>query len=284
MLEEKPSRASTPARDTHTAPKEPSGPFVQVSGWTPCNGAEYLRAKKIEQVQEEQEERQDQQDSPTREFITPADQDATPTRKDTAPTRIRYTPNNVPRDHQALFSGDIKYLHHDALFRLAKHWTMTQVAEHVNAAHGAEVVNQKKLSNRLSKDIGIMAERDGKPRDALLQELRTAQRANGVPINGRWSTSSSTSSKKRSGSPKRKQRTNPDFIPGLADRDGDIDMAQEDRSSSPTRASEFGEEHTEEQEVEDADDEGASEDDENDESDNEATTKPKATVLGKRRR
>ena len=174
---------------------------------------------------------------------------------------------------------------------------MTQIAEKVNAAHGAEVMNQKALSNRLSRDISIMAERDGKPRDALVQELRAAQNANGVPVNCRKQSEGPTSPKRRGGSTKRKTHS----IPTPADRDGDIDMMQDDRSSSPTHPSESGEEGREEDGAEEVDEDEIGDGSEAAGPDVESPTKvnppqsifermmadrkqPKASLLGKRRR
>ncbi|EME47057.1 hypothetical protein DOTSEDRAFT_165812, partial [Dothistroma septosporum NZE10] len=84
-----------------------------------------------------------------------------------------------------IFGGDPDLIVMDNLFRLAQRYTMTEIVDKINAGRPEPVANQPNLSNRLARAISDIATRHSKPRDEVVNDLRQAQQANGVPKNGR---------------------------------------------------------------------------------------------------
>ncbi|KAK4631030.1 hypothetical protein CLAFUW4_02334 [Fulvia fulva] len=104
----------------------------------------------------------------------------------TIKSKYKDYPEGTPDDE--IFSGDPDLIAMDNLFRLVQRYTLTEIVEKINAGRPEPVANQPNLSNRLSRAISDIALRHSKPREEVVNDLREAQQANGVPKNGRRRT------------------------------------------------------------------------------------------------
>lgn len=81
---------------------------------------------------------------------------------------------------QEIIEGNPDLIYLDNLFRLAKNYTIPELTDAINESHGNQILTHKALSNRLTRSVELIAQRDGREREEVLQEMRQAKKENGV--------------------------------------------------------------------------------------------------------
>ncbi|KAK4500273.1 hypothetical protein PRZ48_008462 [Zasmidium cellare] len=127
-----------------------------------------------------------------------------------APKKSRAVPQAKYQDYpadtteQEMINGDPSLLTGDNLYRIAQKYSMAELANAINASHNTTIVTSSMLVNRLQRAVDSKAKREGKTRGDVREELRQAQLANGVALNGRQRKSGGGEGEEQKGGKKRK--------------------------------------------------------------------------------